>query len=123
MERLSARTRQTLLGIALVVVGGLLALYVAAAAGAFDGIAAMIPTSTGTPIARGDQIYNASCASCHGGATGGTATDYPPKHNANGHTWQHGDCELEAVIRTGVGLSHKTETRPASPPAALAMPA
>ena len=124
MERSSARTRQTLLGILLIGVGAALALYVAAAAGAFDDLGARLRRmSEGTPVSRGQQIYGASCASCHGGASGGARTDYPPKHNANGHTFEHGDCELETVIRTGVGLPHAVETRPASPPAALAMPA
>ena len=27
--------------------------------------------------------------------------DYPPKHNANGHTWHHPDCELKQVILNG----------------------
>ncbi len=50
---------------------------------------------------RGEEIYNASCVSCHGGPTGGAMMDYPPRHNANGHTWHHPDCELTAIIRTG----------------------
>jgi len=25
---------------------------------------------------------------------GGSPTDFPPPHNAQGHTWHHGDCEL-----------------------------
>jgi mono/diheme cytochrome c family protein len=124
MEPTSARRRLTLLAAALITAGAALALYAANAAGAFDAIAAMLPkVAAGTPVSRGEQIYSASCASCHGGPTGGAITDYPPKHNANGHTWQHGDCELEAVIRTGTGLRHQVETRPANPPAALAMPA
>ena len=113
-----------LLAAALIAAGAALGLYAASTAGAFDAVAAMLPRDIpGTPVARGEQIYGANCASCHGGPTGGASTDYPPKHNANGHTWQHGDCELEAVIRTGVGLRHQVETRPANPPAALAMPA
>ena len=27
--------------------------------------------------------------------------DYPPRHNANGHTWHHPDCELQRIVRTG----------------------
>jgi len=50
---------------------------------------------------RGEEIYNASCVSCRGGPTGGAMMDYPPRHNANGHTWHHPDCELTAIIRTG----------------------
>jgi len=50
---------------------------------------------------RGQEVYNASCASCHGGPTGGRIDDYPPPHNANGHTWHHPDCALVRVTRDG----------------------
>lgn len=50
---------------------------------------------------RGFDIYVANCASCHGGPTGGAMMDYPPRHNANGHTWHHPDCELKEVVREG----------------------
>ena len=50
---------------------------------------------------RGQEIYVANCQSCHGGPTGGAMMDYPPRHNANGHTWHHPDCELKQVIREG----------------------
>jgi len=50
---------------------------------------------------RGEEIYNASCVSCHGGPRGEAMMDYPPRHNANGHTWHHPDCELTEIIRTG----------------------
>ena len=50
---------------------------------------------------RGQEVYNASCLSCHGGPTGGTIEDYPPRHNANGHTWHHPDCAIARAIRDG----------------------
>lgn len=50
---------------------------------------------------RGEVLYNANCSTCHGGPTGGTMMDYPPRHNANGHTWHHPDCELTQIIREG----------------------
>lgn len=43
---------------------------------------------------RGAELYSQHCQSCHGGPTGGSPTDFPPRHNAQGHTWHHGDCEL-----------------------------
>jgi mono/diheme cytochrome c family protein len=52
---------------------------------------------------RGEALYAANCLSCHGGPTGGAMMDYPPKHNASGHTWHHSDCELTEVIKTGSG--------------------
>ncbi len=50
---------------------------------------------------RGQQIYNANCLSCHGGPIGGSITDSPPRHNANGHTWHHPDCALKRMVRDG----------------------
>ncbi len=50
---------------------------------------------------RGEEIYTARCARCHGGSDGGTMMDYPPRHNANGHTWHHPDCELTQIVREG----------------------
>lgn len=50
---------------------------------------------------RGFDLYVANCASCHGGPTGGGMMDYPPRHNANGHTWHHPDCELKQIVRDG----------------------
>lgn len=50
---------------------------------------------------RGEQAYNANCFSCHLGPTGGTITDDPPRHNANGHTWHHPDCALRRMVREG----------------------
>ncbi len=50
---------------------------------------------------RGQALYYANCASCHGGPSGGGMMDYPPRHNSNGHTWHHPDCELRQIIREG----------------------
>jgi len=50
---------------------------------------------------RGQEVYNANCLGCHGGPTGGAIDDYPPRHNANGHTWHHPDCAIARVIRDG----------------------
>lgn len=54
-------------------------------------------------LARGAELYNANCITCHGGATGGGMMDYPPRHNASGHTWHHSDCELREIVRRGSG--------------------
>ena len=56
---------------------------------------------TVAPEVRGEALYVATCQSCHGGPTGGAITDYPPRHNANGHTWHHPDCALVRIIRDG----------------------
>ncbi len=53
-------------------------------------------------VARGQEIYQQSCISCNGGPSGGEISDIPPVHNANGHTWHHGDCLLEEIVRDGM---------------------
>lgn len=52
-------------------------------------------------VDRGAELYEANCVSCHGGPTGGTISEIPPRHNAEGHTWHHGDCVLTEAIREG----------------------
>jgi len=59
------------------------------------------PTPTLTALMRGEQLYIANCQVCHLGREGGQMMDYPPRHNANGHTWHHPDCELKQVILNG----------------------
>lgn len=52
-------------------------------------------------VARGEQLYAASCVQCHGGPTGGQISDIPPRHNAQGHTWHHADCLLTDIVLDG----------------------
>jgi mono/diheme cytochrome c family protein len=72
--------------------------------------------STALRERRGQEVYNANCASCHGGPTGGRIDDYPPPHNANGHTWHHPDCALVRVTRDG-----SSGTPEYTPPGAIPM--
>lgn len=72
--------------------------------------------STALRERRGQELYNANCASCHGGPTGGRIDDYPPPHNANGHTWHHPDCALVRVTRDG-----SSGTPEYAPPGAIPM--
>ena len=51
---------------------------------------------------RGQELYEANCMACHGGATGGDIADIPPPHNAEGHTWHHPDCELVDITLEGL---------------------
>lgn len=51
---------------------------------------------------RGAELYQRHCVECHGGATGGDISDIPPRHNAEGHTWHHGDCELIDITLEGM---------------------
>jgi mono/diheme cytochrome c family protein len=110
-----ARVRLGSVGVALVVAGAALLWYALGAIGLSLELPRFAP-----PVSRGEQIYQASCSGCHGGPTGGGNGDYPPKHNANGHTWQHADCELVAATLSGqapAGVRGAT-----LPPNALPMP-
>lgn len=61
-------------------------------------------------LARGRALYDAHCASCHGGDLAGQA-DWQsagpdgllpaPPHDASGHTWHHSDADLIAYITLG----------------------
>ncbi|MGH2377976.1 MAG: c-type cytochrome [Candidatus Limnocylindria bacterium] len=80
--------------------------------------------TAGDPLAgRGEALYQANCASCHGGPTGGAMMDYPPRHNASGHTWHHPDCELREVILTGTSPMIEMMRDMMAPPGAPTMPA
>ncbi len=54
-------------------------------------------------LQRGERLYATNCQGCHGGATGGSMMDMPPRHNANGHTWHHPDCQLAETVLNGSG--------------------
>lgn len=54
-------------------------------------------------VQRGERLYQTWCQTCHGGATGGQMMDIPPRHNANGHTWHHPDCQLADIVLNGSG--------------------
>jgi mono/diheme cytochrome c family protein len=115
-----------LVGAGSIALGAVLLFYAGRASGVIDAVAAIAPRpdlKLSSPLVRGEQIYQRDCASCHGGASGGALNDYPPKQNANGHSWHHADCELESAILTGQAPPDESVTKPASPPAAVAMPA
>ncbi len=61
-------------------------------------------------VARGQAIYNANCASCHGADLQGAENwqvqgedgSYPaPPHNGDGHTFHHPDSMLIDYIKRG----------------------
>ena len=78
------------------------------------------PDALGTVLRerRGQAVYDANCVSCHAGPTGGKIDDYPPPHNANGHTWHHPDCFITRVTRDGISAPSAL-----APPGAPTMPA
>ncbi len=53
-------------------------------------------------LSRGEELYDRHCVACHGGATGGAIDDIPPRHNAEGHTWHHADCDLIDMVLDGL---------------------
>lgn len=71
--------------------------------------------ATGDPtdseqVARGEAIYAASCASCHGAQLEGQdnwrsvnpdGTFPAPPHDSEGHTWHHSDKMLTRYIALG----------------------
>ena len=72
-------------------------------------------------VGRGEKIYAAHCASCHGKQLEGepnwqrrNADGYlpAPPHDATGHTWHHSDAQLFKLTKDGlaglVGGDYKT---------------
>lgn len=62
-------------------------------------------------VSRGQQVYLANCASCHGSKLEGqpnwrernTQGMLPaPPHNETGHTWHHPDDMLFAITKYGI---------------------
>ncbi len=63
-------------------------------------------------VARGREIYQQSCTTCHGAEAEGSANWatpgpdglYPaPPHDDSGHTWHHSDRVLYEAIYAGMG--------------------
>jgi mono/diheme cytochrome c family protein len=62
-------------------------------------------------VARGEKIYAAHCANCHGAKLQGQP-DWmtrkadgrlpAPPHDQNGHTWHHSDDLLFGIVKKGV---------------------
>lgn len=99
-------------GLSAVLIGGGLWVAGSSAPGLTDGIGTLLRER------RGQEVYDASCVSCHGGPTGGVSTDYPPRHNAIGHTWHHPDCFITRITRDGI-----SQPSALAPPDAPTMPA
>lgn len=59
-------------------------------------------------VARGQALYAAHCAGCHGAngegqhaSAEGASVPLAPPHDASGHTWQHPDFALIQLTKSG----------------------
>ncbi|MBA2337309.1 MAG: cytochrome c [Acidimicrobiia bacterium] len=81
------------------------------------GEAPPLPELDDERVARGEELYQANCSSCHGPDLSGDpdwktpnrdGSYPPPPHDSSGHTWHHSDQLLLEIIRDG---SDFAETR------------
>jgi len=100
-----------------------LAVVVLALLSGCSGLRVIPAPASGPDLGRGEALYNRYCLSCHGGPTGGSMMDYPPRHNANGHTWHHPDCQLKQIIKNGADEMTVRMRQMMAPPNAPTMPA
>lgn len=72
-----------------------------------------VPQLENDLVTHGADLYQASCASCHGADLSGQANwkspnpdgSYPaPPHDSSGHTWHHSDIVLLEIVRDGLEL-------------------
>lgn len=70
----------------------------------------LLPHGDAGAVARGERIYDALCAACHGADLEGEpdwktrdAEGYlpAPPHDETGHTWHHSDAVLLDIVRRG----------------------
>ncbi|SEL95422.1 Cytochrome c [Roseovarius azorensis] len=89
-----------------VVCAGILCSYPASA----DQTGGLLPYRDAEAVARGAEIYAATCAACHGeqlqGAPNWKTRDAEgylpaPPHDETGHTWHHPDALLLELVRRG----------------------
>ena len=108
MAKQSHRARPLILWLGAIVVSLAIA---ALAAYRFWPMSAGADADDPARIARGQQIYAADCASCHGENLEGQP-DWrirlengrlpAPPHDADGHTWHHPDEILFAMTKAGI---------------------
>lgn len=103
------KPRIKLIALAAIMVAGA-AVYVAFDSGAIDEVSQANNQLSGS-VARGQQVYAANCAACHGVDLEGQPnwrTRKPngrlpaPPHDASGHTWHHDDQTLFNLTKFGL---------------------
>jgi len=80
-----------------------------------------VPTLNSEQVARGETLYAANCAECHGANLEG-APDWkkplpdgslpPPPHDSSGHTWHHPDALLLSIIADGGDPAYNSKMPP-----------
>jgi len=59
------------------------------------------PTYSAEQLARGEQAFQANCATCHGATGAGNPRAGVPALNGSMHAWHHPDSQIAATIRQG----------------------
>lgn len=62
------------------------------------------PLAPAETIALGAQVYNQTCASCHGDAGQGHILEQAPALDESEHAWHHPDGQIQDLIKNG-GMS------------------
>lgn len=63
--------------------------------------AAEYPQYSAELVARGEQAFQANCATCHGPDGSGDVTAGVPALNGSMHSWHHPDSQIARLIRRG----------------------
>jgi mono/diheme cytochrome c family protein len=63
--------------------------------------AADYPEYSAELVARGEQAFQANCATCHGPDGSGDAAAGVPALNGSMHAWHHPDSQIAGLIRRG----------------------
>jgi len=71
----------------------------------------LVPYEDAAAVARGEAVYAAHCAACHGAEREGQVADWrvpgpdgvlpAPPHDETGHTWHHPDAMLIDITTRG----------------------
>lgn len=62
-----------------------------------------LPSYPVEQVARGRDIFQASCASCHGSEGRGNPSAGVPALDGSMHAWHHPDSQIAGFLRDGVG--------------------
>ena len=59
------------------------------------------PEYTDEMIARGEDIFQANCAACHGSGGAGDPSAGVPALDSSMHAWHHPDSQIASLVRNG----------------------